>query len=62
MRSASLRVHRNLPATFRTRCQIAACCGGQKSFCANMREHIWLQLWAKTGLGLDLLAALYEKA
>lgn len=24
-------------------------------------KHIWVSLWAKAGLGLDLLAALYEK-
>lgn len=64
MRRASLRARCSLPVTFRMQCQITACHGDQKGFCAlvGKPEHIWVQLWAKAGLGLGLLAASYEKA
>lgn len=64
MRRASLRAHCSLPVTFRMQCQIAACCGNQKGFCAliGKPEHVCVQLWAKAGLGLDSLDASYEKA
>lgn len=64
MRRASLRAHCSLLVTFRMQCQVGACCGDQKGFCALLGkpEHIWVQLRAKAGLGLALLAAPYEKA
>lgn len=63
MRRASFRTYHNLRVTFRMWCQIATCCGDQKGFCALVRKPkpIWVELGAKAGLGLDLLAASYEK-
>lgn len=62
MRRASLRAQGNPPVMFRT--QIAACWGDQHSFRALVEkpQRVWVQLWAKAGLGLDLLAASHEKA